>query len=110
MNEKIRLLVALQDLDLMIRESKQEEENFGFRIQNLEKLIAARQHLADQIEVKWLRIYERVSKKYGRAVVPVEAGVCLGCFMGLPTSAQAHPKPGDDVRLCENCGRILYWL
>ena len=110
MNEKLRLLVVLQDLDLMIRDSKQEEESLGFQIQNLEKLHAAREHLAEQIEVEWLRLYDRVSKRHGRAVVPVEEGVCLGCFMGLPTSAQIKPKPGEDIRVCENCGRILYWL
>lgn len=110
MSERIRLLVALQDLDLMIKESKQEEETLGFQIKNLEKLRTAREHLASQVEAKWLNMYERVSKKFGRAVVPVEAGVCLGCFMGLPTSHQASPKKDEDVSVCENCGRILYWL
>jgi hypothetical protein len=110
MNEKLRLLVALQDLDLMIRESKQEEESLGFKIQNLEKLHAARQHLAEQIQAEWLRLYDRVGKRQGRAVVPVEAGICLGCFIGLPTSAQIKPKEGEKIRVCENCGRILYWL
>jgi predicted nucleic acid-binding Zn-ribbon protein len=110
MNDTIRLLVALQDLDLMIKESQNEEESFGFRIQNLEKLQAAREHLAQQVSVKWLRMYERVSKRHGRAVVPVEGGVCLGCFMGLPTSHQTSQKADEEVSVCENCGRILYWL
>jgi predicted nucleic acid-binding Zn-ribbon protein len=110
MNEKLRMLVALQDLDMMIRESKQEEESLGFKIQHLEKLHTAREHLAAQIDDEWLRLYERVAKRHGRAVVPVEGGVCLGCFMGLPTSAQIKPKPGENIRVCENCGRILYWL
>ena len=110
MNETIHLLVALQDLDLMIKESKQEEETLGFQIRDLEKLRAAREHLVTQIDVKWVNMYERVAKRLGRAVVPVEGGVCLGCFMGLPTSNQASPKAGRAVSVCENCGRILYWL
>lgn len=110
MIEKIRLLVALQDLDMMIKESKQEEENLGFQIQNLEKLLGAREHLAQEIEDKWLKMYERVAKKHGRAIVPVKGGVCLGCFMGLPTSHQVSQKADVDVSVCENCGRILYWL
>ena len=101
MNETIRLLVALQDLDMMIKESKQEEESLGFKIQNLEKLRAAREHLARQIDGKWLATYDRVSKRHGRAVVPVESGVCLGCFMGLPTSHQARPKRDADVGVGE---------
>jgi len=110
MTEEMRLLVALQDLDMMIKESRQEEESLGFKIQNLEKLLEARQQIASQINGKWLRIYERVSKKHGRAIVPVRGGVCLGCFMGLPTSHQMSQQPGVEVSLCENCGRILYWL
>ncbi len=110
MNKTIHLLVALQDLDMMIKESEQEEESLGFKIQNREKLVAARDNLIQQIDGKWLATYERVSKRHGRAVVPVEAGVCLGCFMGLPTSHQRGPNRDADVGVCENCGRILYWL
>jgi predicted nucleic acid-binding Zn-ribbon protein len=110
MSERIRRLVALQDIDLMIKECKQEAETLGFQIQNIEKLRTAREHLASQVDAKWLNMYDRVSKKFGRAVVPVEAGVCLGCFMGLPTSHQASPKRNEAVSVCENCGRILYWL
>ena len=110
MTDEIRLLVALQDLDMMIKESKQEEENFGFKIQNVEKLMEAREELAARIDGKWLRVYKRVAKKHGRGIVPVKRGVCLGCFMSLPTSHQASQQADVEVSLCENCGRILYWL
>ena len=52
-----------------------------------------------------------MKKRYGRAVVPVEGQVCLGCFMGLPTKNVGVSGSRDDrVETCENCGRILYWL
>ncbi len=111
----IRLLVALQDLDLMIRETHDpeamgEEENLGFSLKNLETLQTARAKLAEQIGPRWLNQYERLSRRYGRAVVPVEARVCLGCFMTLPTSAVPRRLEDSEIEICENCGRILYWL
>jgi predicted nucleic acid-binding Zn-ribbon protein len=112
---KLRLLVALQDLDLMIREAHDpeasgEEENLGFSLKNLETLQTARSKLAEQIGPRWLNLYERVCKRYGRAVVPVQGRVCLGCFVTLPTSMAPKRLEDSDVQLCENCGRILYWL
>jgi predicted nucleic acid-binding Zn-ribbon protein len=111
----IRLLVALQDLDLMIREAQDpqtmgEEEHLGFRMRNLETLQTARAKLAEQIGSKWLSMYERVSRRYGRAVVPVEERVCLGCFVTLPTSIAPKRLEDSEIATCENCGRILYWL
>ncbi len=112
---KLRLLVALQDLDLMIREAhdpeaSSEEENLGFSLKNLETLQTTRGKLAEQIGPRWLNLYERVSKRYGRAVVPVEDRVCLGCFVTLPTSTAPKKLEDSDLQICENCGRILYWL
>ncbi|MFH0777415.1 MAG: C4-type zinc ribbon domain-containing protein [Candidatus Eisenbacteria bacterium] len=111
----LRFLVALQDLDLMIREaadpeSKGEEENLGFKLRNLETLQTARGKLAEETGAKWLGLYERVSRRYGRAVVPVQGRVCLGCFMTLPTSVVPRKLEDSEITLCENCGRILYWL
>jgi predicted nucleic acid-binding Zn-ribbon protein len=111
----LRLLVTLQDLDLMIREShdpesKGEEEDLGFELKNVETLQTARGKLAEQIGLRWLNLYERVAKRYGRAVVPVEGRVCLGCFVTLPTSIVPKTLEDSEITICENCGRILYWL
>lgn len=111
----LRLLVMLQDLDLLIREahdpeSKGEEEDLGFELKNLETLHTARAKLAEQIGPRWLVLYERVAKRYGRAVVPVEGRVCLGCFVTLPTSIVPKRLEDSEISICENCGRILYWL
>ena len=62
------------------------------------------------IDKRWLVIYERLAKKHGRAVVPVEGKTCLGCFQGLPGSFYSETSADQVVKLCENCGRILYLL
>jgi len=116
MQQQLLLLVALQDVDEMIRETRDPEQadrmaGMGFKMQNLEALEASRQKLVAQIEPRNLALYERVAKRFGRAVVPVQDRVCLGCFMSLPTQDIGVEKQSETrVRTCENCGRILYWL
>ena len=115
MHEQLHLLVHLQDLDTMIRESQDEKrrtelENLGFSLDNVEPLQAAREKLVGKIDRKYLRVYERLSAKYGRAVVPVENKTCLGCFQSVPPSFYSEITADQPVKVCENCGRILYML
>jgi predicted nucleic acid-binding Zn-ribbon protein len=104
-------LAALQDIDLMIREYKNEEE-MGFDTAGLETLEKARARLAAEIDGRWLRLYERLRQKHDRAVVPVIDHTCLGCSMAVPT---AKRKSGEDrssntMVVCESCGRILFFV
>ncbi len=115
MHEQLHLLVSLQDLDTLIRETEDdarrtELESMGFSMDNLEPLHAARAKLVARIDKRYLRIYERLITKYGRAVVPVENRTCLGCFQGVPPSFFSEITADQPVKVCENCGRILYLL
>ena len=113
MDDQLKLLVALQDLDLMIKEAKDSEtstelKDMGFKLDGLSALQQARENLAKRIKPQLLVRYERVAKNYERAIVPVTGNLCLGCFVTLPTSySSLHTK--DTILTCENCGRILYF-
>lgn len=113
MNSQLEALIALQDLDLLIREVSDparagQEASMGFTIENVEKLQQTRQRLARQIDQKLLQTYDRIRRRFARVVVPVDGAVCLGCFMALPTGSIAkNPSPAS-IESCENCGRILY--
>ena len=115
MHEQLKLLVSLQDLDTLIKESqdkdrKAELENLGFSLENLGPLRDARDKLVKRIDLRYLRIYERLHGKHGRAVVPVENKTCLGCFQSVPPSFFSEITRNQPVKVCENCGRILYLL
>jgi predicted nucleic acid-binding Zn-ribbon protein len=106
-----QILAALQDIDLMIRERKKEEE-LGFHLEGLEELEEARRKLAEKIDQRALRLYMRLSRRYDRAIVPVVDHRCLGCSMAVPT---AKRRSGEDRRTqhlvtCESCGRILFFV
>lgn len=113
MNEQLMLLVALQDLDTMIRETEDKVHaeklaTMGFALENVEDLRKARDELAEGIDKALLHRYERISQRLGRAVVPITSNVCLGCFAVIPTAYTSVENRGK-ILYCENCGRILYW-
>ena len=108
---QIEFLVALQDLDIMLKEIEEVKE-LGFEVKGeaATALTRAREELMTKIRKPLLASYERLRNRYKRAIVPVKDDTCLGCFMRLPTSITAHGRTDKEVLLCENCGRILYWL
>lgn len=36
-------------------------------------------------------------------------GQCTGCFVSLPSATLLNIKSGEQIVLCDNCGRILYY-
>jgi predicted nucleic acid-binding Zn-ribbon protein len=112
--EGLQLLVALQDLDSMLREAKDKDEasklkDMGFEVEGVEKLESAREELSQRIPQNLLNLYKRVSRRHERAVVPVTSSMCLGCFVTLPTSFTSSARMKNQIRTCESCGRILYF-
>lgn len=107
---ELELLVALQDLDMMIEEIS-EVKRLGFSSEGEQELIHARKELASRISRPLLYSYEILKKRYKRAIVIVkEDNTCLGCFIKLPTSMSAIGRTDKTVLYCEGCGRMLYWL
>ncbi len=107
---ELDLLVALQDLDMMIEEIS-EVKRLGFSAEREAELTNAREDMAAKISKPLLYSYEKLKKRYKRAIVPVkEDNTCLGCFIKLPTSMSAIGRTDTAVIYCEGCGRILYWL
>jgi len=104
-------LAALQDIDVMIRERKHEED-LGFSTEGLDSLEEARAKLAAALDGRTLRLYERLTKRYDRALVPVVEHRCLGCSMAVPTSKRrsGEDRTSRNLVTCESCGRILFFV
>ena len=108
LNKQLELLVALQDLDVMILDAE-EVKKLGFKVAGKDKLEKAQQELTLKIDKPLLFNYEKLKKRYKRAIVPVKDDVCLGCFMRVPTQLITRGRSDQQVINCEGCGRILYW-
>jgi predicted nucleic acid-binding Zn-ribbon protein len=110
--DQVRLLVALQDLDHMIKEAEDTKlsakmQEMGFPLDGVSHLKKARDELAALIKPQLLTRYTRVATSYDRTVVPVVGEMCPGCFAKVPTSFRYEKTA---VMTCENCGRILYFI
>lgn len=94
----------------MLQEVENEEESLGFETKGVDELKNARDELAKLLQVRYLRSYERLNTRYKRPIAPVKNETCLGCFSKLPTSYGEIGRRDEKIMVCENCGRILYWL
>ncbi|MFQ5707708.1 MAG: zinc ribbon domain-containing protein [bacterium] len=109
LKNQLDFLVALQDIDIMIRDIEEVKE-IGFDVTGREKLQEARDELVGKISKPLFSNYEKLKRRYRRPIVPVKDDVCLGCFMRIPTSLYTRGRSDQQVITCEGCGRILYWI
>jgi len=70
-----------------------------------EKRIA---ELRAKIPVPVLGHYDRLMARGKKGVAAVRNQVCTACHMHVPRGVVLTLMHGDDVQLCENCGRYLY--
>ncbi|MDJ0766368.1 MAG: C4-type zinc ribbon domain-containing protein [Myxococcota bacterium] len=96
------------ELEAQLRESEAEARA---RMAELEvaigKTATHRQELVDRVSQKTLRLYERIHKRLGRAIVHAEAGTCTGCNMEILPQRYNEIQRGDKIFQCANCFRII---
>ena len=94
MTELLQTLLRLQALDFEEIEEKDPET-----------AIAA---LRAKIPAQILGHYDRLVVRGKKGVALVRGQVCTGCHMTVPLGTIMTLKHGDDIQLCENCGRYLH--
>ena len=104
--EQIEIIIPEVEAD----EAQAVEKDLGFKLgKELDQLLEVRQRLREGIGAETLGRFDRAWKRYGRALAPVNDGVCCGCFHRLPTSMNPDSDPKGDPQYCPFCARILYW-
>ena len=115
MNPQLQVLIALQDILLLIRDAKDPSQTkalgkMGFKLTNLASLETTREELETQLNPSILREYNRARQRYGRIVAPVIGSVCYGCFVKIPSAIETADDRNTTLYRCENCGMFLYWV
>src|SRR6266571_4147685 len=73
----------------------------------LEAARRQREAQAAEADPDFLRRYERLrSRKDGVAVTAVNGSVCNACHMTVPEAVLNAARERDEIRTCEDCGRI----
>ncbi|MFZ0826369.1 MAG: C4-type zinc ribbon domain-containing protein [Verrucomicrobiia bacterium] len=96
MKELIQNLVKLQSLEF----SKEKSPNVA----------GAMADLRAKIPAQILGHYDRLVAHGKKGVAAVHGQVCSGCHMQVPLGAVMTLRHGEDIQLCESCGRYLYLL
>jgi predicted nucleic acid-binding Zn-ribbon protein len=94
----------LKDQDVLIQKKAEMEAKS-------KKLTAERDALLPQVPADHVVLYQRISaKKGGVALSPVSGDFCSMCHMRIRPQVLNELRDSKKLILCENCGRILYWL
>ncbi|MGD9141385.1 MAG: hypothetical protein PVJ42_07570 [bacterium] len=115
MNSQLQVLIALQDILLLIRDAKDPTRKkkygrIGFKISNLKSLEDTQAKLEEQLDPAIRSQYVRMKQRYGRVVAPVINAVCHGCFVTIPSAIRGAEDRNKKLYRCENCGMFLYWV
>src|ERR1700690_698979 len=66
--------------------------------------------LRAKIPAQILGHYDRLVAHGKKGVAAVHGQVCSGCHMQVPLGVVMTLRHGQDIQLCESCGRYLYLL
>ena len=94
---KAKLLMRLQEIEIQKKSGKVSHRSLE-RKANL---------IRSEIDEAILNRFDRMIKRTGTAIVEVKGGACQNCFMHLSTGFRALVKQGNDIYLCETCGKFI---
>lgn len=92
------------------KERQEKEARMAVLQQELAGLRETRKGQASRVDPEQLRLYTRLLKARGAAVVAVSDGSCTGCGMALPPQAYNEIRRNDRMFTCPACSRILYFV
>ena len=94
MNSALQDLLELQALEFGETTGKKVEEQAG--------------QLRGKIPLPVLAHYDRLRAREKKGVAVVRNQSCTGCHMHVPIGQITVLMRGEDIQLCESCGRYLY--
>ena len=94
MNELLQNLIKLQSLEFEKTSDKAADPVIT--------------ELRGKIPSQILGHYDRLVAHGKKGLAAVRGQVCTGCHMSLPVGVIATLMRGDDIQLCDSCGRYLY--
>ena len=123
-DEMVRLLEQAENLEKKKEEQialceeeeaeyKKDSERIGLEAKEqqakMEKLTKTRTTRVKKVKAALLRNYERIRENRGGvAMVGVNKGVCLGCYMNVPPQLYNELLREDQLHACPTCNRLLY--
>ncbi len=90
--------------EAMLMEKKVEVES------GVDRLAKKRESIAKRVPENLMRRYQRIREsKKGPAVVPMKDNICSACFGTIPLQRVNEIMHDEELKSCDNCGRIIYY-
>ncbi len=88
------------------------EEQTRAQVEELATLRATRERLALELPKPLAAMYNRISSRIrdGVAVAEARHNSCSACFMALRPQVMSQVRLGEEIIICDNCNRILYYV
>ena len=88
------------------------EEQTRVQTEELERRRIERERLLAALPKQMNALYNRISARIrgGIAVAEARNNSCSACFMSLRPQVMANIRRGDEIIICDNCSRILYYV
>lgn len=91
-------------------EQKRIDDEIVTRKDNLAELRDSEKEISSGLEEELLFKFERIIRsKEGIGIVSLNAGVCSGCFMIMPSFFVNQVRGSDEIIFCPNCSRIVFY-
>jgi hypothetical protein len=96
------------------QELREMQENLEIKLSDarsrLERLHQDRENACQDIPKPILSRYEFIRSRLNNPViVPVQDGVCTGCYISIPPQSFIELQKGEQILSCPNCQRLIYW-
>jgi predicted nucleic acid-binding Zn-ribbon protein len=105
--EKEKLSLVTKSFQEKDNELAGQEKNFQSQLSEMKK---QRDEAVAQLPPELGELYQRIaSKKQGRALAAVNGENCAACQMSLRPQLLNEIRLGEQIVVCENCSRILYF-
>lgn len=97
------------ELDMQLKRFADDEETLAESIATTQ---IERENIAARLPKQMSALYNRISTriKGGVAVAEARNSSCSACHVSLRPHVMAQIRRGDEIILCENCSRILYYV
>jgi len=88
------------------------DEQTRMQTEELTVARAGRDRLLADLPKSMGMLYNRISTRIrdGIAVAEARHGSCTACLMTLRPQVMAQVRRGDEIIICDNCNRILYYV
>ena len=92
------------------REKEEARKRTDIDKAQLDTLLAERKEVTSSLNSRLLSTYESKRKKYrNSAVAEGTDGTCSACHITLRPQFVQDLRKGEEMMLCESCGRLLYY-